>query len=416
MRADLKSKCHGGLLVLLGWLCSLAAPRQAPATPPHLEAAVRSNRVELSWSTRPGDFVLETTDRLEPGAAWWPARVALSSEGRLSTTKLAPAAHTRFYRLAPNRYSNWVQTVQGPIPADASRVMLPHEHLFTDLRGPTAPGYGQANVKDVVRVMNPLLVQAVHQGVGVLVECTGIGVGRNIPIIARLARESGLHVVVPTGVYGRDNFAPAAHRGMTEEDLARLFVQEIRQGIEATGIKAGFIKIATSDTGMTANEQKFTRAAGFAARDTGAAVASHTTTGRTARKQLDLLDAISPAIRFIWVHAQNEKSRKYHLELAARGAFIELDALGWAPAEDNTYLAVIRELHAAGFGDRILLSHDAGWYQPGQRNGGSQKPYTYLLRTFVPKLRAAGFDEGAIRMFLQDNPNRAFAFMRPPES
>jgi phosphotriesterase-related protein len=195
--------------------------------------------------------------------------------------------------------------------------------------------------------------------------------------------------------------------------LTALFIREIREGIEDTGVKAGFIKIATSDTGMTAMEQKFLRAAGRAARDTGAVVASHTTSGLTAQKQVDILESISPLIRFIWVHAQNEKNRKYHRDLAARGIFIEFDALGWSPAEDSSYIAAIKDLVSSGYGDRVMLSHDAGWYQPGQRNGGTQKPYTYLLGTFVPKLQKAGLDEATIRMIIRENPVRAFAFMVP---
>ncbi|MHC4580219.1 MAG: phosphotriesterase family protein, partial [Planctomycetota bacterium] len=65
---------------------------------------------------------------------------------------------------------------------------------------------------------------------------------------------------------------------------------------------------------------------------------------------------------------------------------------------------------AAGHGDRILLSHDAGWYRPGEPNGGSQKPYTYLMNTFIAKLSDAGVDDATIRMITEINPIRAFAF------
>jgi phosphotriesterase-related protein len=290
---------------------------------------------------------------------------------------------------------------------------LPHEHVFTDLRGPTAAGYGQADLEDVVRVINPLLVQAKDQGVTLLIECTSIGVGRNVGVLQRLAQESGLAIVLPTGVYGRANFAPAEHRGMTEEALTQLFIRELREGIEGTGVKAGFLKTATSDSGMTALEEKFLRAAGRAAAETGAAVASHTVLGSAAKKQADILESISPAIRFIWVHAQAERNRRWHRDLAARGVFIEFDSLGWTPAEDSSFIAAIKELLASGHGDRVLLSHDAGWYQPGQPNGGIQKPYTYLVATFVPKLRNSGVDEATVRMLTQENPHRAFSLLIP---
>jgi len=307
-------------------------------------------------------------------------------------------------------YTWWFATTEGPIIAERLGIILPHEHIFTDLRGPTTRGYGEADAADVVRVMVPLLEEARQKGVSVLVECSSIGVGRNVSIIAQVAQESGLHVVVPTGVYGRADFAPGEHRNMSEDELTSLFINEIREGIEGTGIKAGFIKIATDSGPMTQLEEKLLRAAGRAAHETGAAVASHTTIGSKASRQTDILESISPAIRFIWVHAQNESDRSFHRQLAARGVFIEFDYLGWNPGQDSTFIAAIKELLAAGYGDRILLSHDAGWYQPGQPNGGTQKPYTYLVDTFIPKLRNSGVDDATIRMITETNPIRAFGF------
>ncbi len=307
-------------------------------------------------------------------------------------------------------YSWFFETTQGPVLAEGLGIVLPHEHIFTDLRGPTTPGYGQADAADVVRVMSPLLADAREKGVGVFIECSSIGVGRNVAVINQVAVASGLPVVVPTGVYGRANFAPPEHQSMTEDELATLFVSEIRDGIESTGIKAGFIKIATDEGPMNTLLDKILRAAGRAASETGAAIASHTPTGSNAVRQVDILESINPAIRFIWVHAQNESNRNIHVQLAARGAYIEFDSLGWNPGEDSTYISAIKNLLAADYGDHILLSHDAGWYQPGSANGGTQKPFTYLIDTFIPKLRDAGVDDATIRMITQTNPVRAFGF------
>jgi phosphotriesterase-related protein len=144
--------------------------------------------------------------------------------------------------------------------------------------------------------------------------------------------------------------------------------------------------------------------------ETGAAVASHTTVSSNATKQADILESISPDIRFIWVHAQSVNNRSLYQQLAERGVFIEFDSLGWNPGQDSTFITAIKELLAAGYGERILLSHDAGWYQPGEQNGGSQMPYTYLIETFIPKLRDSGVDDEAIRMITEINPIRAFGF------
>ncbi len=304
----------------------------------------------------------------------------------------------------------WFETTQGPIVAEGLGVILPHEHIFTDLRGPGTRGYGQADAADVVRVMAPLLEEAKLKGVGLLFECSSIGVGRNASILSEVSATSGLPVVVPTGVYGRANFAPVEHRDMSEDELTQLFISEIREGIEGTGIKAGFIKIATGGGNMTALEEKFLRAAGRAARETGAAVASHTTVSNNATRQADILESISPEIRFIWVHAQSVNNRSLYRQLAGRGVFIEFDSLDWNPGQDSTFISAIKDLLAGSYGEQILLSHDAGWYQPREQNGGTQMPYTYLIDTFIPKLRDSGVDDEAIRMITEINPIRAFGF------
>jgi len=368
----------------------------------HLQSqAGRYDAATQAWvqdsANSPGIDAGNPATRFEPEPSPNGLRINLGAYGGTTEASMSPT-------------SWWFATTQGPIPAEDLGLVLPHEHIFTDLRGPTTPGYAQADATDVVRVMAPLLEDAHHKGVGLLFECSSIGVGRNVPIVAQVAGASGLPVVVPTGVYGRANFAPPEHRTMTEDELAALFISEIREGIEDTGIKAGFIKIATDSGPLTALLEKILRAAGRAARETGAAIASHTTAGNNAMRQIQILESISPTIRFIWVHAQNESNRNLHQQMAARGAYIEFDSLGWNPGQDTTLIGAIKDLLAAGFGDRILLSHDAGWYRPGEPNGGTQKPYTYLGDSFIPKLKTAGLDDATIRMLTETNPIRAFGF------
>ena len=63
----------------------------------------------------------------------------------------------------------------------------------------------------------------------------------------------------------------------------------------------------------------------------------------------------------------------------------------------------------AGLGDRVLLSHDRGWYDPTQPSGGAPRPFTYLSETFLPKLSAADVDGSTIDRLTRINPFVAFA-------
>ena len=302
-----------------------------------------------------------------------------------------------------------ILTTGGPITPAETGMILPHEHIFTDLRGPTVEGYGDADPEEVERVMLPLLKAAREQGVSTLVECTTIGVGRNVPIIASLARKSGLNIVVPTGVYGRANFAPEAHGRMSEEELARWMIDEITNGIEGTDVRAGFVKTAASERELKPLEEKFLRASGRASKETGVVIASHTTKGEVAKRQADILEEMGvPLHRFIWVHAQAEKNLEHHKALAKRGVFIELDSVGGSDEGDARLVETIKQLKEAGFLGRVLISHDAGWYNPGQPNGGNQRGYTSLLESFLPRLKQVGFSDTEIRQLTRENPARAF--------
>ncbi len=305
-------------------------------------------------------------------------------------------------------------TVKGPIAIEDLGLILPHEHLFTDLRGPLTSGYAQADMEAMVRVMAPYLAAAHAAGVTALVECSTVGVGRNVTALQHLADVTPIHIVAPTGVY-RDACIPSALREMEAEPLAETWVRDLVEGIEETGVRAGFIKIAVSDEGITPLEERNLRAAALASRATGAVIASHTIGGANARHEMDILEAAGLDLsRFIWVHAQAEPDRAYHLEAAQRGAYVEFDSVGAEWQTQDVLVDGVLALIEAGYAERILLSHDAGWYDPaqpdGQPTGGRIRGFTALVDAFIPALRARGVTDDLIHLITVINPARAFAF------
>ena len=300
-----------------------------------------------------------------------------------------------------------LHTTLGPKRADELGVVLPHEHVFVDLRRWTEPGYGEAEAADVVALMAPEIEKARALGVTALVECSTGGVGRRADLDLAVSRATGFPIAVPTGWY-REPWIPDAVKEAPEDALFDGMLAELEDGIEGTGVKAGWIKLSAGDEGLTAAETKILRAAARAGARTGATIGSHTTLGSTVRAQLDIVErAGHSADRFVWIHAHKEKDFSIHLEHAARGAWIEYDNLGNSP--DEPHIERILRLLDAGYGSRILLSHDRGWYDPAKPGGGVPKPFTYLFETFLPKLRAAGVDEATILKLTAANPFRAFA-------
>lgn len=283
-----------------------------------------------------------------------------------------------------------IQTVTGPVDIDSLSLILPHEHLFTDLRGPLVAGYAQADPDAVVDI-----------------------VGRNLTVLSKLAEVSPIRIIAPTGVY-REAFTPPTLRETNEAGLADLWTRELTQGIEGTSIRAGFIKLAMSDDGRTELEIRNLQAAAKASQRTGAVIASHTITGNVARKEMDVLEEAGLDLhRFIWVHAQTESDRTVLEGAARRGAYLEFDSVG-APFQSQTdLLETVGALIGAGYTEQLLLSHDAGWFNPARSNGLPEegyRGYTALTQEFLPALLERGVIEEQVRLITIDNPARAFAF------
>ena len=306
-----------------------------------------------------------------------------------------------------------INTVTGTINAADLGRTLPHEHLFTDLRGPRVPGYAVANPTQVISVMLPYLEELTALGVTGLVECSTMGVGRNPLIMKALSEKSGMNIIAPTGVY-REAYVPTDIREKSVEELANLWTKDITTGIDDTGIKAGFIKMAVSDDGITKLEAKNLEAAVITSQETGAIIASRTIGGKLAQEEMALLEGYGLDLSsFIWTHAQSEPDHQFLLEAAKKGVYISIDAIGsgWVPDEDmlDSTIALIE----AGYTDRILLSHDAGWYDPsqpyGQPLGSGIRGYTALFTLFLPELRKRGINEEIIDQITINNPGEAFS-------
>jgi phosphotriesterase-related protein len=306
-----------------------------------------------------------------------------------------------------------IQTIKGSVEISSLGLILPHEHLFTDLRGPSVADYAQAEPSAVVKVVQPYLAEASATGVTALVECSTVGVGRNLSVLRSLADVTSIHIIAPTGVY-RDAYIPASLRESGVDELADLWTKELTDGIEGTSIRAGFIKLAMSDDGPTVLEIRNLKAAAKASQNTGAVIASHTVGGKIARKEMDVLEEAGLDLhRFIWIHAQTEPDISIPEDAARRGAYVELDSVG-APHQSQTeLLETTIALIKAGYADHLLLSHDAGWFNPARPDGlpdDGFRGYTALIKDFIPALLNRGISEEQVRRIKFDNPARAFAF------
>lgn len=159
-----------------------------------------------------------------------------------------------------------VQTVTGPLPSSRLGVTLMHEHIVTDLRAPAQRHSGDYDPEEAFRVALPHLKELREAGCSSLVEITPMHIGRDVEVLRRLSKASGLNIVAATGIYGAADgkFVPGHADRETAEQLAERYVDEARQGVGTTGIRPGIIKTGVNGrTPLPALEKKLVRAAAW---------------------------------------------------------------------------------------------------------------------------------------------------------
>jgi predicted metal-dependent phosphotriesterase family hydrolase len=300
-------------------------------------------------------------------------------------------------------------TVTGGVSPEKLGVVLPHEHILVDFIGADRVSRSRYDPNEVFRVALPYLQRLRQTGCRTLVECTPAYLGRDPKLLQRLSRASGLYILTNTGWYGaaNDKYLPARAYSLTAEQIAREWIAEAQKGIEGTGIRPGFIKIGV-DPEPSEVDMRLLEAAGLTHRKTGLTIASHTGPGAAARRQIERLEQIGvhPSA-FIWVHAQMESDKSIHVWAAERGAWVEFD--GVSPETVEQHVELILHLRQKGLLRQVLISHDAGWYQVGEPNGGTFREYTCLWTHLIPALRKAGLTDGEIEQLTAKNPQNAFA-------
>ena len=344
--------------------------------------------------------------------------------------------------------SGQAQTVLGPIAGEAMGITLPHEHLLIDFevmfrepgngaeRGLARQPVGLANLGwvrhnfssnlDNLQLLDEKVARDEallfkHAGGQTFVDPTNRGLARDPLALARVARATGLNIIMGSGYYVAAAHPPDMDR-RTADDIARELVTDLTEGVDGTGVRAGFIGEIGTTWPWTDNEKKVVRAAVAAQRETGAALMIHP--GRHERLPLAIIDFIrkegADLGRTIMCHIERTIADPgVLLELAATGVRLEYDLFGletsyypYNPAfdmpNDGERMRQILFLIERGHLDQILMSHDIAYKHCLTRWGGFG--YHHLLVNVIPRLRAKGADDKIVHTLLIDNPRRAFAY------
>lgn len=347
-----------------------------------------------------------------------------------------------------------VQTVLGPIAAEALGVTLPHEHIIQDSSfcfvEPEDPlekewAHQPINLKNlgwVLRhVFNNLdnlklddedaaveeILSFKEAGGRSIVEQSIRGLSGNPQALARISEKTGVNIIMATGYYV-SNTHPESLSTMTAKEVASELIRDIMEGIGDTGIKAGILKAAIGGSGphpshvIGSGDRKIFQACAIAQKQTGAAIEVHNMRKDLAAEALDVLkEAGADSSRIIMLHADRWGTDPLIFpKLLQAGCYLEFDGFGTAelgliPAAGFDYQMndarrcdLMMKIIAMGYVKQILISQDVWVKTRSQSYGGAG--YAHILRNAVPLMKHKGITEEQIQTILVENPRRVLTF------
>jgi phosphotriesterase-related protein len=310
-----------------------------------------------------------------------------------------------------------VNTVLGPVAADALGIVAVHEALLSVVPGAEHAYDVTIDRAEIFEILARKLTAFRDSGGTTIVDSTGMFHGRDVRLYEALSRSTGVHIVASTGMGPEEMLGGYFLTPQTNpptpwpaEKFADLFGKEITEGMVVPRVErrgaAGLVATTATRDGMTATDESLARGAARTAlitgvpvslrfgadavRDLGIVLGEGLTADRVVVGGLDRRDAVAAGAP---------------LAVARRGAYVALDHVGVDDDEhisDHERAALVIALVEAGHADRILLSSNAIGVAKGHPD--HDLPYGYVVSSFVPLAQSLGLSDDDARRILVDNP------------
>jgi phosphotriesterase-related protein len=311
-----------------------------------------------------------------------------------------------------------VETARGPVDTAQLGPTLMHEHVVTRSPGVQENWPHLWDRNSILDIAERKLADLHRRGIRSLVDLTTVDLGRDIDLIAAVARRTQIHIVVATGVWWMPQRYFSAH-GV--DAVAELFIRDITQGIGASGVKAAIIKCATDTAGVTPVIDNVLRASARAQKATGVPISTHTwAAGRTGEMQQAIFAQEGVDLnRVIIGHSGDSEDLGYLRGLMERGSTIGMDRFGlenFLPTAKR--VEVVARLCTEGYAGKMVLSHDANCWTDMLSEEGKRKTrplwnYNHISDDILPALRKAGLSEDQLDQMLVRNPRAIFEARKP---
>ena len=310
-----------------------------------------------------------------------------------------------------------VETVNGPIDVEQLGLTLIHEHFRAADEGVR---FQFPHLYDEQEEWDRAIADARavrSHGVATVVEPSALFLTRDAAFSKRVADESGLQVVLATGIYTYDHL-PQPLMTRDEDGLADIFVYEIENGIQGTGIKPALIKCAADAAGVTPNVEKVHRAVARASNRTGKPIMAHSRPASgTGPEQMRIFidEGVDPALVQV-AHTGDTDDLDYIERLLDTGCFIGLDRYGidiYLPTENRQVTTLT--LLERGYADRMFIAQDycstIDWFPRElqdylKANEVPDWSMTFLFEKVIPELRERGMTDEQLDQMMIENPKR----------
>jgi phosphotriesterase-related protein len=310
-----------------------------------------------------------------------------------------------------------VETTGGPVDVDELGLTLIHEHFRTT---DEAGRFQFPHLYDEEAEWDAAIADAnavKSHGVRTVVDPGAMFLNRDAAFSKRVADESGLNVVVATGIYTYDHL-PQFLFNRDEDGIAAIFLHEFEHGIQGTGIKPAFLKCAADAPGVTPNIEKVHRAVARAAKQGGKPIMAHShPASGTGLEQMRIFveEGVDPATVHV-AHTGDTADLDYIERLLDTGCWIGMDRYGldlYLPTEQRN--ATVLALLERGYADRMFLSQDycssIDWFPREvqdylKANEVPDWSMTFLFDQVIPTLKDRDMSDDDLDQMMVENPKR----------
>ncbi|WP_406632493.1 phosphotriesterase [Pseudarthrobacter quantipunctorum] len=309
-----------------------------------------------------------------------------------------------------------VNTVLGPVPASELGVVAVHEALLSVLPGAQYAPDISMDRAEIFEALAAKLKDFREHGGQTIVDSTGMFHGRDLKLYEALSRSTGVHIVASTGLGPEEELGGYFLTPQTNpptpwpaEKFSDLFGKEVTEGMVVPRVErrapAGIVATVADRAGMTPTEESLFRGSARAAKDTGVPVSIRF--GGDVLHDLDIvLDEKISADRVLVGDLDRRDAKGSAFEVAERGAFVGIDHVGLNDhadyVTDQERADLVLELVNAGHAGKVILSGNSIGVAKGLPE--YNLPFSHVLSTFVPFLKARGLGEEDAQRILVDNP------------